>query len=547
MGVLNAVRLRVSTALHLKPSQIAYRVWRRLGGKTPLKVGYAPRVIAKRADISRIPVLPELDYDPVFLARFDCDAILGGEMRLLHHAERIDWGTCWREPLATPLWRFNLHYCEYLLPLAKRYADTRDMRYLDAAKAIVLSWIGGNPEGGGGDGWSSYTIAMRTVNWLAFYGELRDELAADGAFTRSFNDSLAAQYRHLATHLEKDLLANHYLEDLKALVLGALFFGDEETLSLALPLLEGEVEEQILADGMHFELSPMYHKIVLEDLLRVAVALRANGRPTVAIEERLQLMCDCLYSMERNANRTPLFNDSGDNVAKHKDALLACARRCFGVEPRYREDFPDAGYYLMERTCAGRTVKVIFDAGQPGPRYAMGHAHCDALSFECFVDGEPWIVNCGTYAYQDELRLAFKSTRSHSTVMTDGQEHSECWAPFRVARFGRPLETCHESETFIINAKFVNYRKTTINRIIALKSDKICVHDRISQGALVSTFIYSQKPPFLTEGKIEIVNYSPDFGSILPAWQAKNRFVKGDGFVEIPLYETFPLVAKRRS
>ena len=46
------------------------------------------------------------------------------------------------------------------------------------------------------------------------------------------------QYRYLSAHLEKDLLGNHYFEDLKALVLCALFFDDRPVLKRALALLK---------------------------------------------------------------------------------------------------------------------------------------------------------------------------------------------------------------------------------------------------------------------------------------------------------------------
>ena len=45
--------------------------------------------------------------------------------------------------------------------------------------------------------------------------------------------------------------------------------GDEANswLRPGLAILEGEIAEQILADGGHFELSPMYHALILEDLI----------------------------------------------------------------------------------------------------------------------------------------------------------------------------------------------------------------------------------------------------------------------------------------
>ncbi|HIY84260.1 MAG TPA: heparinase II/III family protein [Candidatus Rubneribacter avistercoris] len=512
---MSKLRLYISTAMHLKPSQVVYRVWRRIGGKTPLRFGYNPKPDVGKADIGAIPVLPELDFDPVLLSRFDVDAILDDRIELLHHEEQVDWRESWHAELSTPLWRFNLHYHEYLLPLAKAYLDTGDVRYLDKGKAIVESWIRSCPRSVGGVAWDPYVISMRVVNWLAFYGELREKIDHDPIFVSALNCSLAQQYMHLSQHLEKDLLANHYLENLKALVILAHYFNDTQTFDAALPVLAGQVCEQILPDGMHFELSPLYHKVVLEDLLRVAVTLQAQGMEeaeTVALL-RLQKMCDCLFSLERGASRTPLFNDSGDNVAKSCHALLSCAKKRFGIAPTCRVDLPDAGYYLIERDTAAGHVKVVFDAGAPGPECALGHAHCDALSMEVFVDGLPAVVNRGTYAYQDERRLDLKRTAAHSTVQADGIEQSECWAPFRMARSAR----CWGKRLgeFEVRGCMVDWAGNRIERTVWLGEDgRLAVVDAADPSVrLVSRFHLlgvSAEGPELCESC-----YCPEFGKAL--------------------------------
>jgi Heparinase II/III N-terminus len=63
------------------------------------------------------------------------------------------------------------------------------------------------------------------------------------------------------------LLGNHLLANAKALVFaGTYFAGDEANawLQRGVGLLREQVAEQVLADGGHFERSPMYHAIVLE-------------------------------------------------------------------------------------------------------------------------------------------------------------------------------------------------------------------------------------------------------------------------------------------
>lgn len=497
---MSKLRFYISTALHLKPNQIAYRLWRNLRGRTCLRVGYRPRPDIDKVDINRIPVLPELDFDPMFLARFDVDALLSDRVELLHHEERIDWCESWHAELSTPLWRFNLHYQEYLLPLVKVFLDEGDKRCLDKAKAIIDGWIDACPSELGGVAWDPYVISMRIVNWLAFKAELADTLAADVDFSERMDASLAEQYIHLSQHLEKDLLANHYLEDLKALAILACYFDDLKTLELVLPMLKAQVDEQVLDDGMHFELSPMYQKIVLEDLMRVAVVLRASGNGDYAETFRLQVMCDCLYSLERGINRTPLFNDCGDNVAKSRDALLTCARKRFSIEPVFHNMLDNSGYYILERQTSVGCVKAIFDAGNPGPPYALGHVHCDALSFELFINGEDLIINRGTFSYQDDSRLEFKSTSSHSTVIISDDEQNECWGSFRIARYGKNLPAKRDDNS--VEGKFLTPKGNIISRTISLSGSALSVFDKVN-------FNYSSYLScihFFTTGMCEIVS-----------------------------------------
>jgi uncharacterized heparinase superfamily protein len=84
---------------------------------------------------------------------------------------------------------------------------------------------------------------------------------------------------------------------------------------------------------------------------------------------------------------------------------------------------------------------VLFDAAPVGPDYQPGHAHADTLAFELSVTGERVISSSGTSTYEKgEQRIFERSTRAHNTVEVDGQNSSEIWASFRVARRARPFD-----------------------------------------------------------------------------------------------------------
>lgn len=519
--------LYTRTVLGLMPSQIRSRLRRMVNLDTPLPGATVNEVLAGLP--SRLSAVPELDFDPVFLARYDCEGILSDRVEILHHAEDVDWSSSWFGPHVSRLWSFNLHYFEYLLPLLHKTVEGCGARYVEKANDIVRSWIVSCPRSAGGDAWHPYTISVRVTNWLAFIAEGGDLVASDTSFMEELDLALAAQYAYLSRHLETDLMANHYFENLKALVLLAVYFEDEAVLEVALDLLEGQVGEQVLADGMHFELSPMYHKIVLEGLLRVIATLQVIGIERPVLEDAARKMCDALYSLERNTNRTPLFNDSGDNVAKSCDALLACAKRLLNYKPIASLDLSVSGYHIIERDCPIGKVKLILDAGLPGPRYAPGHAHCDALSFELFINGIPAVVNSGTYAYQDPLRSWFRGSAAHNGVWCEGVEQSEMWGEHRMARnaSARLVSRVDSEVSSNLTAEMIDCRGAKIVRTISVDNDELLLCDNVLDMSPLNAALH-----FPCYGGTP---YAPEFGRIERATSFEVSSLEGGHSIRIPL------------
>ena len=412
------------TVSYLKKSQIKFLVKNRLERKK--------KAITKAVApvLGTLPLwMDRLDAHPDYEKRFDRDEILSGTVTLLHESG-TPGGHNWANPDKSHLWNFNLQYLEFLIPLAAAYRETGEQKYYEKFREYCLRWMDDN-EDGTGDGWHPYTISLRLTNlWICMdgFGEI---FRKDEEFAQKLGDSMYAQYLHLQKKLELHLLGNHYLENLKAVMLGALYFKEPGVYDDYKSRLREELEEQILPDGMHYERSPMYHKIVLEDLMRAAKGVEKADRLFYEeLGKKIKKMADVMYSLEDGMGQTPLFNDSGDNVARSMVSLLAALREEFGITPDYKASFTDAGYYCLR----SGDVKVLLDAGAIAPDYMPGHGHCDGLSFELSRQGRPVFVNSGTGMYQGALRGYFRSTAAHNTVMIDGEEQSECWGEHRVAR-----------------------------------------------------------------------------------------------------------------
>ncbi len=505
---MSKLSLYFYTVKSMKASQVYYRLKKMAGLPCVL-----PCRIRKfdPGDIRTGSTIEELNYDPVFLSRFSADDLLEDRVSFLHQESVFHWDVAWQIPEMTQLWNFNLHYFEYLFALTDAYKRTGNQAYFAKSKNCILSWIQQNPQKKGTDAWAPYTVSLRLANWLDYYKEFEPELKEDTEFCRKFLESVYEQYEFLSRHLEKDLLGNHYLENLKALILCALFFKDDQYCDCVLNYFREECRQQILSDGIHYELSPMYHKIILEDLLKVAFALREAGMRDSEIEGYLGPMLDAAYSLEEGLNRVPLFNDCGNNVSKSLNALMAAAENHFDIAPKYRGDFPESGYYIFKKG----HWKLIVDAGQPGPKNIPGHAHCDAMSFELFKDGQPMIVNCGTYAYQSDKRQFFRSTEAHNTVMIDGVEQSECWGKFRVAKRAKVRLIKREEDS--IEIEMDDQAGHTATRSIYFDGKRLRISDECKEHKIQS-FLHFPKGSFGCETsghKCELKqDYAEDFGQL---------------------------------
>lgn len=489
------------TLKYLRREQIVWRIAGKLGIQCGLK--NKPQ---RNINWSEGCFIEELDYDKDFLKRFNVEEILNNHITLLNEVQEFCWEESWNISEKSALWNFNLHYFEYLYPLLYEFEQTGERKYLDKALACMKSWINNNPQKSGGAGWSPYTVSLRLTNWLGFLSRARQYV--EQKMEQQIIQSVYEQYVFLTSHLEKHLLGNHYLENLKAIVLCAIAFRDSKVLDEALDLFCEQCEEQILNDGMNFELSPMYHKLIFEDVLRVAIWLQLSGKESAKLEPYIYRMADAAHTLEYGLERIPLFNDAGTNVTKSLRALEVTVEKYFGYKPIMKTCLKEAGYYRFELD--GYTL--IVDAGKAGPDYIPGHSHCDAMSFEVFYQGVPVIVNCGTYAYQCEDRGFYRSTAAHNTVMINDTEQSECWSNFRLARrsAARVLQIKENS----ITLEMKDYKGNIVKRHICLEEGYLLVEDWSEGNVLTAWYHGVLSENIITNSKCEHMEqlYAEEFG-----------------------------------
>ncbi|MBN1268945.1 MAG: alginate lyase family protein, partial [Kiritimatiellae bacterium] len=412
---MNRLLLYLHTLRHLRPRQVAGRLAR------PLKKLCLPPGRFLRRPAPPYPGCgwqPRGDFAPPCLRRNPASDIRAGSLSFLNVTQDVGWPPRWTEIRGSALWKYNLHYFDYLWALD-----------YESARELVSSWIALQKELSRGPAWDPYPVSLRLGNWLCFFfGQYRAEAEADTAFRDRLWHSIHAQAEWLTANLETHLLGNHLFENAAALTLaGTCFMGDTagRWKSIGTRLLREEIKEQILPDGGHFERSPMYQARVVRVLSQLANT--GNAELMELAGEPLRRAASALAQMCHPDGEIALLNDSALSE-QPRDAAIRPAAGAFAL--------PDTGYYGWR----GADGTYLFcDAAPIGPDYIPGHAHGDIFSFELSLKGHRVIVDSGVHDYEfGAIRDYCRSTAAHNTIEVNGEDQCEFWGAFRVARRGWP-------------------------------------------------------------------------------------------------------------
>jgi hypothetical protein len=398
----------VLTIKHLKAIQVFYQIWYRLRDRVrPVKLNPVNAKDYLQLHLADFPV----QYN--HYVSLDTFSFLNKEKSF---KDTIDWNFA----KLGKLWTYHLNYFDFLLQ------DNIDW---ETGSRLIDDYMSKLSQSR--DGLEPYPISLRTINWIKF-------MAKHDTYSHDIVDSVYAQYQVLSRKIEYHLLGNHLLENGFSFLFGAVFFKDEQLTNIARKILKSELDEQVLDDGAHFELSPMYHLILLQRALDGYNLLIHNHHYLQDIQsllqDKVQVMVNWMHSMRFRNGDYPMVNDSTSGQALYLQTLLSYATS-LGFEVTELA-LMDSGY----RKFTNGEFELIADVGEVGPSYQPGHAHCDMLSFVMYFRKQPIFVDRGISTYEkNALREKERGTASHNTVMINDEEQSDVWGGFRVGRRAKPI------------------------------------------------------------------------------------------------------------
>ena len=407
----------------------------------------------------------------------------GLRFAFLNQPCQLAWPLSWNDPAWDRLWQFHLHYFDW----ARIWLDQALSSDLWPAEALALEdlldhWIVANVPGRG-DGWHSYTLSLRSRNWIWLFR------CCPVLATPSRLRSLWQQLQWLQAHPEHCHGGNHWLENLTAMAVGSLQFEGAAARRMqtrALSLLRRELAAQLLPDGGHEERSASYHLLMLDRLVELACVLASiSGERPLWLLRGIAAMTSWARAVRLEGGQAPRFNDSAadaappfDQVVAFAEAflqgqttlavgeprsrdlrqrLLECAATCppsalldplAAAQPRALvTDLPATGWTILR---PGHHWEVLFKCGIPCPDHLPAHVHSDQLSVELSHRGVWLIAEAGTSVYGTGPDRAYeRSGAAHNVLQlgrstTEGRIHwvepVEVWHGFRAGRKAQPRQ-----------------------------------------------------------------------------------------------------------
>lgn len=476
---LKRLILYFNTVKYLTPKQVVFNIVRRLFRKNKF-------IEVKNVD----------SYKLNLTVPIKCfNKINSTSVCFLNESRSLDYISDWACKDEPKLWRYNLHYFDFLLD---------DGASEEAKDKLINDWIkishslqedAGEP----------YPVSLRLVNWIKYIVVYKNNSVPD-----SWLQSLCQQAHILFNTIEYHILANHFLKNGKGLLFAGAFLdcsNFKKWFTKGKRILLQEADEQMLSDGGHYEKSPMYHAIIVEDYLDVINLIQSNdlafSHDEIAFLNRKVIKAlDYLSSIIMPDGEIPLFNDSAFNIAPHPDSIFEYAGQVLGYVRNSEqadgciERLEDSGYFVIK----DKQSMCIIDCGSVSPNYQPGHTHCDLLSYELTIGGCRVIVNSGLHDYENsDERLYCRSTRAHNTVEIDGKEQTEVWGQFRVARRAKVLSASLEQrldDTCVFKGSYSPFWGGSENivhsRVVNYKDKQWVFSDEITGNGVhtVSNFIH---------------------------------------------------------
>lgn len=493
----------ITTIKHLKPKQIFYFAYYGLNIHKLFALFYSPP--------TEIQIKPQKNN---FLSLVPGHFRISKEKMYLLN-EEMPRKPVWSDRIKGNLWNYNLHYFDYIF-----HPDYP----VELSKKVIEAYSEK------GHSTAPYPISVRGINWIKYF-------IIHNYYPQKPILLLRYHYQILYHSIEYQHNANHLLENAISLFMAGIFFDDNKITRRAAKILKKELQRQFFADGAHFELSPMYHRIILAHLLDgLAISKEINSHIVQQIVElliiRIAKMMQWLNNIQIYDGVFPEFGDSSNGYGPSFDQIKTyCKKLDIAVLPEQK--LQDSGFRKIQRNNYIFSYKV----SPVSPECNPGHSHNDLFSFELYRNNQPVIVDTGVSTYElNEYRLFERSVMAHNTVSYDQMDQNKTWGAFRFGKRAKTIQFSEQQDLEIISSLSGFSNKDIVHqRDIRFMDSEIQIIDKLSDSATKFGYFFLHFAPDikiqLKESSLETEYCIIQFEGLIsvPTLEEK-RYLKATGF-----------------
>jgi hypothetical protein len=462
---------------------------------------------------------------------------------------------------AKVVWEINR--LQFLLPIAIRYNAKRNKDDLELFIELINSWVKANPYLKGVNWYSNIEVNIRLIVWYFCWQVLwQDEkLKADKVFTDFVTKTwLPSIYEHCIYSFNNpskfSSANNHLVAEHSGLFVAACcwkFQESQDWKQYALNGLEKEIIKQNSKNGINKEEAAEYIQFITDFfLIPYAVGNNYGVEFSEIYKQQLYKISEYLINLLDVKNGYRKYGDEDDGKVlvvssdPHFDnfsSILTSAAVIFGDEKfktvdkgfdlknwllwgrsgfdkfnniQLKEFQKKSAFYIQEGNFifkkqgegSDKEIYLHFDAAPLGYLSIAAHGHADALSIALHLDGDPILVDVGTFTYHThkEWRNYFISTLAHNTICIDGKNQAYQAGPTMWLKHYKTdvIKAIQMDDTEMVSAKHSGYDKYGCSHERTVSFNRLKEHFVIDDEVSLNNKSHSILQPWHLHPEVEI-------------------------------------------
>ena len=356
----------------------------------------------------------------------------------------------------------QLHRHQWFIPQAKAYRVSGDEKYIQSWIEVYKNWIENNPKpttGPNTTSWWQLQVSTRIGDQVQLLEYFKNSVNFTPEWLSTFLVEFAEQADFLVDY-PYESGGNILISQANALATaGTLmpeFKNAEKWMNTGYQILSEEVQNQIMSDGWHKEMSLHYHIGIVADFyeaMKLAEANQLSSKLPSDFTEPLRKAAEVVmyftypnYFIKGSDNVVPMFNDSWSrtrNVLKNTNFKQYVEMFPDSEELKYMQTagnggtaqgrtpnndmklFDQAGYYVLRNGWTPASTVMILSNNKSNDASnslsAYSHNQPDNGTFELYHNGRNFFPDSGVCTYytsggDNDLRYWFRGIDKHNTL-----------------------------------------------------------------------------------------------------------------------------------